>query len=221
MPHAALKLLITAGPTREPIDPVRYISNRSSGRMGYALAEAALEAGHEVILISGPVNITAPSSATVVKVETAQQMFDAVYQRIGACAAAIFSAAVADYRPAQVAEQKIKKQADEMTLHLERTPDILGSARGVMGFQGVLVGFAAETQELIAHAQEKMRRKGCDLLAANDVSRAGIGFDSEENEVTLCSPDGRIETLPRTSKLEIARRILRKVEALAAARPTP
>jgi phosphopantothenoylcysteine decarboxylase/phosphopantothenate--cysteine ligase len=216
-----MNLLITAGPTREAIDPVRYLSNRSSGRMGYALAETAVAAGHEVTLISGPVSIEAPSGATVIKVESAQQMFDAVREHIATSAAAVFSAAVADYRPTKIATQKIKKHDDELTLHLERTPDILGSARSVFGFTGVLVGFAAETEKLIEHAQSKLKRKGCDLLVANDVSQPGIGFDSAENEVTLCSPDGQTDTLARASKLEIARCILLKVEALVAARHAP
>jgi phosphopantothenoylcysteine synthetase/decarboxylase len=172
-------------------------------------------------LITGPVSITAPAGVKLVKVESAQQMFDAVQEHIATSAAAIFSAAVADYRPSQIATQKIKKHDDELTLHLERTPDILGSARSVFGFTGVLVGFAAETEKLIEHAQSKLKRKGCDLLVANDVSQPGIGFDSAENEVTLCSPDGQTDTLARASKLEIARCILLKVEALVAARHAP
>ena len=216
-----MKLLITAGPTREAIDPVRYLSNRSSGRMGYALAQAGLEAGHEVVLISGPVAIPAPAGVRLIQVESAQQMHDAVQAAIGSVDAAIFSAAVADYRPAQVAEQKIKKHDSELVLHLERTPDILGSARSVFGFRGLLVGFAAETQNLAAYATDKLQRKGCDLLVANDVSQPGIGFDSAENEVTLFLPDGTVQRLPRSSKLEIARSILRKVEALTPGPHTP
>ena len=212
-----MKLLITAGPTREALDPVRYLSNRSSGKMGYALAQAAAEAGHEVTLISGPVSIPVPASTQVrlVKVESAQEMYNAVQHHLGSADGAIFSAAVADYRPAQVAEQKIKKHEAELVLRLERTPDILGSARSVFGFRGVLVGFAAETEHLIDHAMDKARRKQCDLVVANDVSQAGIGFDREENEVTLCFPDGIAHPLPRGSKLEIARSIISKVEALA------
>ncbi len=216
-----MQILITAGPTRELIDPVRYLSNRSSGRMGYALAQAAAEAGHEVILISGPVSLPTPDGVKRVPVQSAQDMFEAVRQHLAPCDAAIFSAAVADYRPAQVAAQKLKKHDAELVLQLERTPDILGAARSTLGFRGVLVGFAAETEHLLEHAQDKLQRKQCDLIVANDVSRAGIGFDSEENEVTLCLPDGQVEPLPRRSKLEIARCILRKVEALAAARQAP
>lgn len=203
-----MRLLITAGPTREPIDPVRYLSNRSSGKMGYALAEAALEAGHEVILISGPVTLTAPAGATVVKVETARQMFEAVRAHLPGCAAAIFSAAVADYRPVQVAEEKMKKTTERLTIELERTEDILGSARMRFGFRGFLMGFAAETENLIANAQDKLNRKGCDMIVANDVSQEGIGFDSAENEVTLCLPGGRTILVPRQTKAALARRLI-------------
>lgn len=210
-----MKLLITAGPTREALDPVRYLSNRSSGKMGYALAQAAQDAGHTVTLISGPVSLPPPEWIQLVKVESAQQMYDAVRDHIGSADIAIFSAAVADYRPAQVATQKIKKHDSELVLHLERTPDILGSARTVFGFPGVLVGFAAETQNLVEHAQDKLQRKQCDMVVANDVSQPGIGFDSEENTVTLCFPDGSVQPLPRTSKLEIARYLVRIVESLA------
>ncbi|MFN0076186.1 MAG: phosphopantothenoylcysteine decarboxylase [Prosthecobacter sp.] len=203
-----MRLLITAGPTREPIDPVRFLSNRSSGRMGYALAEAACEAGHEVVLISGPVTIPAPEGVTLVHAETAREMFDAVQIYLSGCDAAIFSAAVADYRPVQVVAQKLKKTADKLTLELERTEDILGSARSKLGFRGFLVGFAAETENLIAHAQEKLVRKGCDMIVANDVSQAGIGFDSVENAVTLCLPGGRTIALPKQSKTALARELI-------------
>lgn len=211
-----MRLLITAGPTREPIDPVRFLSNRSSGRMGYALAEAACEAGHEVVLISGPVTISAPDGVTLIKVETAREMFAAVQTHLSGCDAAIFSAAVADYRPVQVGTQKMKKTADKLTLELERTEDILGSARSKLGFCGFLVGFAAETENLIEHAQEKLTRKGCDMIVANDVSQAGIGFDSVENEVTLCLPGGRTLHLPRQSKAALARDLIAHITQLSA-----
>ena len=208
-----MRLLITAGPTREPIDPVRFLSNRSSGRMGYALAEAACEAGHEVVLISGPVSLTAPESVSLIKVETAREMFDAVQIYLSGCDAAIFSAAVADYRPVHVVAQKLKKTADKLTLELERTEDILGSARSKLGFQGFLVGFAAETENLITHAQEKLIRKGCDMIVANDVSQAGIGFDSAENEVTLCLPGGRTIALPKQSKTALAHELIAHISS--------
>lgn len=203
-----MKILITAGPTREPLDPVRYLTNRSSGKMGYALAEAAREAGHDATLISGPVTLSAPEGIKLVRIETARQMYEAVQAHLGEQDAAIFSAAVADYRPAAVAEQKIKKTGETLTLTLEKTEDVLGSARTVFGFTGFLVGFAAETEKMLEHAQEKMRRKGCDLLIANDVSQAGIGFDSGENEVTLCLPDAEPIPLPRQSKAALARELL-------------
>lgn len=208
-----MRLLITAGPTREPIDPVRFLSNRSSGRMGYALAEAAHAAGHEVLLISGPVTLPPPSGVQLIRVETAREMFDAVRTHLSDCDAAIFSAAVADYRPAQVVSQKIKKSADTLTLQLERTEDILGSVRSQFGFKGFLVGFAAETENLITHAQDKLLRKGCDLIIANDVSQSGIGFDSLENEVTLCLPGGQTMPLPRQSKTSLARELIQFISS--------
>ena len=208
-----MRLLITAGPTREPIDPVRFLSNRSSGRMGYALAEAALAAGHEVLLISGPVTLPPPSDIQIIHVETAREMFDAVRAHLPGCTAAIFSAAVADYRPAHVVAQKIKKSADTLTLQLERTEDILGSVRSQFAFTGFLVGFAAETENLIAHAQDKLLRKGCDLIIANDVSQSGIGFDSLENEVTLCLPGGQTMPLPRQSKTSLARELIQFISS--------
>ncbi|MDI1315422.1 phosphopantothenoylcysteine decarboxylase [Prosthecobacter sp.] len=210
-----MRLLITAGPTREPIDPVRFLSNRSSGRMGYALAEAASKAGHEVLLISGPVSILPPANVELIRVETAREMFDAVRIHLPGCTAAIFSAAVADYRPAHTASQKIKKSATTLTLELERTEDILGSVRSHFAFTGFLVGFAAETENLIAHAQDKLSRKGCDLIIANDVSQPGIGFDSAENEVTLCLPGGQTIPLPRQSKTTLARELIAHISRLS------
>lgn len=209
-----MHFLITAGPTREPLDPVRYLTNRSSGRMGYALAEAARDTGHEVTLISGPVFLPAPTGMTLVKVETAREMFEAVLKHLASADVAIFAAAVADYRPVVKAEQKIKKSADTLTLELERTEDILGSARGLFGFKGCLVGFAAETEKLVEHAQDKLARKGCDLIIANDVSQPGIGFDSAENAVTLCLPGGRTKSLPRQPKTQLARALLAEILTL-------
>lgn len=203
-----MKILITAGPTREPLDPVRYLTNRSSGKMGYALAQAALEAGHQVTLISGPTALTAPEGVSLIRIETTRQMFEAVRDHLSGQDVAIFSAAVADYRPAAIAEQKIKKTGETLTLTLEKTEDILGSARSLFGYTGFLVGFAAETQHLLAHAEEKRQRKGCDLLIANDVSQPGIGFDSGENEVTLCLPDAAPIPLPRQTKAALARELL-------------
>lgn len=216
-----MKILITAGPTREPLDPVRYLTNRSSGKMGYALAEAAREAGHEVTLISGPVVIPSVPGVTLVQVETAREMFEAVRDYLEGHTVAIFSAAVADYRPSSKAEQKIKKTGDTLTLTLEKTEDILGSARHVFAFHGYLVGFAAETERLLEHAHDKLVRKGCDLVIANDVSRAGIGFDSEENEVTLCLPDASPFPLPRQSKVVLARELIAFITQQASLKTFP
>jgi phosphopantothenoylcysteine synthetase/decarboxylase len=216
-----MKILITAGPTREPLDPVRYLSNRSSGKMGYALATAARDAGHEVTLISGPVVIPAPDRVTLVQVETTRQMYEAVRDLLKEQNAAIFAAAVADYRPAVSADQKIKKTGATLTLTLEKTEDILGSARNIFGYTGYLVGFAAETERLLEHAQDKRMRKGCDLVIANDVSRPGIGFDSEENEVTLCLPDASPFPLPRQSKTVLARELIAFITQQAALKKFP
>ncbi len=212
-----MRILITAGPTREPIDPVRFISNRSSGRMGYALAQAAREAGCAVTLVSGPTSLVPPVGANFVPVDTAKQMFDAVAGIIKAHDVAIFSAAVADYRPVEIAPEKIKKTEPRMVLELERTSDILGSARVQFGFEGFLVGFAAETENVLQEAHAKLRRKACDLVVANDVSKPGTGFDSDENEVTLCLPGSKSLPLPRSTKIELAREIICFIQGRVAA----
>ena len=202
-----MKFLITAGPTREPLDPVRYLTNRSSGRMGYALAGAARHEGHEVLLISGPTTLDVPAGVDFIPVETAQQMYDAVQDMIKGVDVAILCAAVADYRPGVCAEQKIKKQADKLVLELERTPDILGSMRSVFGFEGKLIGFAAETNDVIAYGRDKLVRKKCDMIVANDVSKPGIGFDSRENEVVLIYPNHEVY-LAQDTKEHIALQII-------------
>ena len=212
-----MRILITAGPTREPIDPVRFISNRSSGRMGYALAQAAREAGCAITLVSGPTGLVPPVGANFVPVDTAKQMFDAVAGIIKAHDVAIFSAAVADYRPVEIAPEKIKKTEPRMVLELERTSDILGSARVQFGFEGFLVGFAAETENVLQEAHAKLRRKACDLVVANDVSKPGTGFDSDENEVTLCLPGSKSLPLPRSTKIELAREIICFIQGRVAA----
>ncbi|MBL9118232.1 MAG: phosphopantothenoylcysteine decarboxylase [Verrucomicrobiaceae bacterium] len=210
-----MKILITAGPTREPLDPVRFISNRSSGRMGYALALAAVERGHEVVLVSGPVELSAPSGVAVVRVTTAQEMHEAVRARIKDQHVGIFAAAVADYRPVRMEEQKIKKGASRMTLELEKTPDILGSARSVFGFKGVLIGFAAETENLVANATQKMTRKMCDLVVANHVGGPDSAFDSDMNEITICTPQLPPQPFRRETKVEVARLIVERAEEMA------
>ena len=208
-----MKVLITAGPTVEPIDPVRYLTNRSSGKMGYALAAAAAKRGHSVLLISGPTSLGLPEGVDYLPVESAADMYQAVESQIGRHDIAIFAAAVADYTPAQVTYQKIKKSGNEMILTLKRTKDILGSAREVMNFKGTLVGFAAETEDVIKNARGKCLRKGCDLVIANDVSRKDIGFDSSENEVTLVYPKREV-ALPQENKEHLAFHLIEIIEEL-------
>ena len=205
-----MNVLVTAGPTREPIDPVRFLSNRSSGKMGYELAAAFQHAGHTVLLVSGPTALDVPDGVDFLPVETAAEMHEAVSHHLGRMQVAIFAAAVADYTPAAKAAEKIKKSAENTTIELVKTTDILGSARTAMGFTGTLVGFAAETENLLAHAREKLGRKDCDLIVANDVSKPGIGFDSNHNEVTLVYPD-RDHPLPRASKHDLAHQLVQAI----------
>jgi phosphopantothenoylcysteine decarboxylase/phosphopantothenate--cysteine ligase len=212
-----VKVLVTAGPTREALDPVRYLTNRSSGKMGYAMAAAFAEAGHSVLLVSGPTALDVPDGVDFLPIESAQEMFEAVQRHIGRMDAAVFAAAVADYRPAAIAEHKIKKTGETLTLELVKTPDILGSVRDDFGFTGTLVGFAAETQDLEANARTKLHKKGCDLVIANDVSKPGIGFDSDRNEVLLVFPE-HTEALPEDEKHHLAPRLVREIERIAAER---
>lgn len=209
-----MNVLITAGPTREPIDPVRFLSNRSSGKMGYALAHAFLEFGHRVILISGPSSQPLPTGVDLIQVETASEMFSAVAHWINRADIAIFAAAVADYTPCLVAPQKIKKEEEMLTLELVRTRDILGSARLEFSYKGVLVGFAAETENVVENARMKLLKKGCDLVVANDVSKAGLGFDSDRNEVVLVFPD-RVEALPPGEKIQLADQVAAEILRIA------
>ena len=205
-----MNVLITAGPTREPIDPVRFLSNRSSGKMGYAMAHAFVELGHRVILISGPSSQPLPAGVDFIQVETAAEMFSAVAHWIRRADIAIFAAAVADYTPSLVAPQKIKKTDETFTLELVRTKDILGSARLEFSYKGVLVGFAAETENVIENARKKLLKKGCDLVVANDVSKPGLGFDSDRNEVILVFPD-RFEALPAGDKVQLADQVAEEI----------
>jgi phosphopantothenoylcysteine synthetase/decarboxylase len=180
--------------------------------MGYAIAEAGLENGHEVILVSGPVNLTPPDGIEVIQIESARHMFDAVRERINQCDAAVFCAAVSDYRVNEVAEEKIKKTDDTLVLSLEKTEDILGSSRGDFGFRGLLMGFAAETENLEANARDKLTRKGCDFLVANDVSRQDIGFDRDRNEVIVFAADGSLKALPIQEKRAIGKVLIQILE---------
>lgn len=205
-----MKILITAGPTREPIDPVRFLSNRSSGKMGYALAGAFAHEGHSVLLISGPTRLEIPANVDFISIQTAAEMAATVASYIGKMDIAVFAAAVADYTPAAFAPQKIKKLGGTVSLELIRTQDILSSARTTFGFNGTLVGFAAETEDLEANAREKLVRKQCNLIVANDVSDPAIGFDSDDNQVLLIYPD-HTTPLPPASKQALAMAIVEAI----------
>ncbi|MDP9269036.1 MAG: bifunctional phosphopantothenoylcysteine decarboxylase/phosphopantothenate--cysteine ligase CoaBC [Acidobacteriota bacterium] len=210
-------ILITAGPTREFVDPVRYISNRSSGKMGYALAEAALRRGAHVILITGPVALKPPGAAEVIPVETAEQMREGVLGNLARATIAISTAAVADYKAKHVAGEKIKRTGP-MTLELEATADILAEIAKVRQNQ-ILVGFAAETSNVLANAKAKLERKQLDMIVANDVSKPAIGFDSDRNEVTILTRDGNVIDVPETTKWEVAHRVLDAVVKLKQRQP--
>jgi phosphopantothenoylcysteine decarboxylase/phosphopantothenate--cysteine ligase len=207
-------VLVTAGPTREPIDPVRYIGNRSSGKMGYALAEAALRRGARVILISGPTALKPPSSAEVVQVQTAQQMRDAVMAHFDRATIVIKAAAVADFT-VRAGDEKIKRKGP-MTLELEPTVDILAELGAKKGSR-IVIGFAAETNDALANARKKLEGKSLDAIVLNDVSQPGIGFDSERNAVTILTQTGS-EAVPEISKWEVAHRVLDAVVKMKASR---
>ena len=209
-----MKFLITAGPTREPIDPVRYISNRSSGKMGYAIAEAALEAGHEVVLISGPVSLPAPPRAQMVRVTTADEMYDAVHAHLADINIAVLCAAVADFKPAAYVSHKIKKRSGIPTIELVPTRDILASLGAISPRKFLLAGFAAETDELKKNAREKLAKKQCDVVVANDVSASGLGFESDENELTILLPDHSSRVLPRGAKRDLAKALVKILSAM-------
>ena len=209
--YTGLTVMVTAGPTREPLDPVRFISNRSSGRMGYALARAAAERGARVLLISGPTALEPPPGVDFFPVESAREMYAAVMDKFSLADVIIKTAAVADYRPEEAYEQKIKK-GDALSVKLVRNPDILqelGSQKGAR----FLVGFAAETENLLENAREKMTNKNLDLIVANDLTQEGVGFAKETNEVCLIFRDGRVEELPLMLKSELSHLILERVRA--------
>jgi phosphopantothenoylcysteine decarboxylase/phosphopantothenate--cysteine ligase len=208
-------VLITAGPTREKIDPVRYLTNRSSGRMGYALAEAALRRGARVLLVSGPTSLTPPGAAEVTRVESAEEMRDVVLRLLSEASILIKTAAVSDYRPKVTQDQKIKRKGP-MTLELEATPDILRELSAKKGSQ-IVIGFAAETENVLENARQKLVAKNLDAVVVNDVSREGVGFDSERNAVTIITRDEVVE-VPETSKWEVAQRVLDQVVRLREAR---
>ena len=203
-----MRFLITAGPTREPIDPVRYISNRSSGKMGYAIAEAAIEVGHDVVLISGPVNLDPPRAAKLISVSTSDEMFDAVHRHVADRDVLVMCAAVTDYKPAKVSKHKIKKRDAKLSLELTPTRDILASFP-TQDRQLLTVGFAAETENLRENAQNKLRAKNCDIVVANDVSGSASGMESDENEVTIFFRSGEIKEISRAPKKNIARELVK------------
>jgi phosphopantothenoylcysteine decarboxylase/phosphopantothenate--cysteine ligase len=201
-----VRFLVTAGPTRELIDPVRYISNRSSGKMGYAIAEAALEAGHEVILISGPVKLDPPRDAKFVLVSASDEMFDAVHRHVGNCDVCILCAAVADYKPAKVSPVKIKKRAGNLSLELIPTRDILDSLGRRQNRQFLLVGFAAETNDVEQNAAQKLHAKNCDIMVAND---ARLGMEKDENELIILFRNGEMRNISRGPKKILARELVK------------
>ena len=220
-PLRGQRVLVTAGPTYEDFDPVRYIGNRSSGRMGYAIAAEAARRGALVSLVTGPTTIETPAVREIVKVRSAAEMHHAVMSRVGDQDVVVMAAAVADYAPAERAGQKMAKEGDTLTLVLRKTPDILGELgqrRVANGGGPLLIGFAAETEDVVARAAAKRERKHADIIVANDVSRADAGFDVETNAVTIVGPAGA-DVLPLQSKSQVASAILDRVEKLIAASP--
>ncbi|MGF1698052.1 bifunctional phosphopantothenoylcysteine decarboxylase/phosphopantothenate--cysteine ligase CoaBC [Vibrio lamellibrachiae] len=212
-PLAGKSVLISAGPTREAIDPVRYISNHSSGKMGYALADAAVRLGADVTLVSGPVSLSSPQSASVVNVESAQQMYDAILANAPSHDVFISCAAVADYRPEIIADQKIKKTADsdQMSITMVKNPDIVASVAALTENRPFTVGFAAETQDVEKYARGKLVKKNLDMICANDVSIAGQGFNSNDNAITVFDKQGE-HSLPLASKSQLAHSIMILIE---------
>jgi len=209
-------VLVTAGPTYEDIDPVRFITNRSSGKMGYAVAEAAARRGAKVILITGPTALETPEGVERVDVRTAEEMLRAVQSRFAPATIAIFAAAVADYRPAEPATAKIKRTKEPLTIRLEPNPDILATMAKEKGDR-LVVGFAAETDHITENARKKLTQKNADLIVANDLTAEGAGFDVDTNIVTIFSRDARDLPLPRMTKTEVAQRILDEVLRLRGA----
>ena len=210
---SGMRFLVTAGPTIEPIDPVRYITNRSSGKMGYAIAARARQRGAEVTLVSGPTRLKPPHDVTFIAVKTAEEMLGAVLERRTDCDVIVKAAAVSDYRAREKAEQKIKKQEEIQILELVRNPDILGELGRTRGDRRcVLVGFAAETEDLLTNAAEKLRQKNLDMIVANDISRKDAGFESDTNLVKIIYRDGHIEDLPLMTKTEVGDRLLDRIK---------
>lgn len=205
------KILVTAGPTQEAIDPVRYITNHSSGKMGYAIAKAALLRGAEVTLISGPVNLTPPSGAEVINIKTAKEMYDAVMENAPKCTVIIKAAAVADYRPEKTAQNKIKKGGD-LNIPLSQNPDILKSLGEKFGGEKTLVGFCMETENLVENASKKLKSKNLDFIVANSLNEEGAGFKGDTNIVTIIDKSGNKTDIPLSQKEDIANKILDRIK---------
>jgi len=205
------RIVVTAGGTQEPIDPVRCLTNRSSGKMGYALAEAARDRGAEVVLVTAPCALGRPYGVEVIDVATAEEMYEAVKKAVAKADVLIMAAAVADYRPSKVSASKIKRQqASSLTLEMERTPDILGQVKGKF----LRVGFAAESENLVANAKRKLKDKQLDLIVANDITTPGSGIGADANQVAIITPDGKAEKLSTLPKREVADRVLDRVAKL-------
>jgi phosphopantothenoylcysteine decarboxylase/phosphopantothenate--cysteine ligase len=202
-----VRFVVTAGPTREAIDPVRFISNRSSGKMGYAIAEAAIAQKHQVTLISGPSGIRAPRAAKMISITTADELYNAVHRSVRDCDALVMCAAVSDYKPASVSGQKMKKRKTAFALKLIPTRDILASLPKRRRY--LVIGFAAETHDLKIHAEKKLRAKNCDAIVANDVSGSETGMESDENEVAIFFRDGENRKISRAPKKIIARELVK------------
>ncbi|HEV2843060.1 MAG TPA: phosphopantothenoylcysteine decarboxylase [Chthoniobacterales bacterium] len=208
-----MRFVVTAGPTREAIDPVRFISNRSSGKMGYAIAEAALAAGHSVTLISGPAAVTPPSGAQIISITTSDELYREVHRTVPQSDVLVMCAAVSDYKPARVEPRKMKKRNSPFALELIPTRDILASLPKE-DRSYLVVGFAAETHDLKTNAQKKLREKNCDLIVANDVSQADSGMESDENAVTIFFRNGDAQIISRTSKQIIARELVKIISKM-------
>jgi phosphopantothenoylcysteine decarboxylase/phosphopantothenate--cysteine ligase len=203
-----VRIVVTAGPTREPIDPVRFISNRSSGKMGYAIAQAAIEQAHAVTLISGPVCLVPPKNARVVQINTSDELRDAIFAALDNCDVLVMCAAVSDYRPASISARKLPKQRGRFALELAPTTDIL-AAVSQRERDYLVVGFAAETHDLEANARKKLAAKNCDMIVANDVSRTDSGMDSDENELVIFPRDGESRRIAHAQKKIIARELMK------------
>ena len=203
-----MRFLVSAGPTRERIDPARFVSNRSSGKMGYAVAAAAAGLGHEVVLVSGPTGLAAPAGVRTIQVESAAEMAAAMKAEAPAAAVVVMAAAVADYRPVHAAAHKLKKTEGNLVLEFERTEDILASLGKAKRPGQLLCGFAAESEDLLANARKKLAAKNLDWIVANDISVPGRGFAVDDNAATMLAADGRRVDFPLQSKAELARRIV-------------